>query len=68
MSQDGVTITIAILGFLLLWGGTVATVMIWLNTKFNALVPMQSYEERHMALDDRVKALELWRAAKNGVN
>ena len=55
------------------WTGTVVGCLMWLNRQFGLLkdqidtrLPYATYEERHDLLAERVRQLELWRAAKNG--
>lgn len=67
------SIFIAGISLLILWTGTVASCLVWLQHKFEAVLALinsrvstEDYNSKHESLSERVRELELWRAAKNG--
>jgi hypothetical protein len=51
---------------LVAYTGGIIGIAAWLNTKLNSLLPTETFERRWCELERRLRALELWAAAKNG--
>lgn len=73
--DNWVLVIVALVTLVILWTTTVVGCLVWLNNRFIAItaqiesrLPLSTYESRHQDLAERVRQLELWRAARNGVS
>lgn len=53
-----------IVGAILLWSGSLTGTIMWLNKRFNELLPISRYDQRHEKLEDRIRKIELWAATQ----